>query len=172
MLPSASALASRREERVRKAFSVDHHGPGNARLSHGARGIYGELGDTVDAAEEEPAAEKPAVEKPYLWLSPLLVALCPRVRRELEAKLSQIDAKYEAKEAERQAKCEADKEKRRLVGLQRAEELATELAERAERAERAEPVCVCVCGKCRKDSVSPLASPLGSQSVATFNAKV
>ena len=47
MLPSASALASRREERVRKAFSVDHHGPGDARLSHGARGIYGELGDTV-----------------------------------------------------------------------------------------------------------------------------
>ena len=125
-----------------------------------------------DAAEEEPAAEKPAVEKAYLWLSPLLVALCPRVRRELEAKLSQIDAKYEAKEAERQAKCEADKEKRRLVGLQRTEELATELAERAERAERAEPVCVCVCGKCRKGGVSPLASPLGSRSVATFNAKV
>ena len=47
MLPSASALASRREERVRKAFSVDHHGPGNARLSHGAIGIYGALGDTV-----------------------------------------------------------------------------------------------------------------------------
>ena len=47
MLPSASALASRREERVQKAFSVDHHGPGDARLSHGAIGIYGELGDTV-----------------------------------------------------------------------------------------------------------------------------
>ena len=47
MLPSASALASRREERVRKAFSVDHHGPGNARLSHGAIGIYGEWGDSV-----------------------------------------------------------------------------------------------------------------------------
>ena len=26
----------RREERVQKAFSVDHHGPGNARLSHRA----------------------------------------------------------------------------------------------------------------------------------------
>ena len=47
MLPSASALASRREERVRKAFSFDHHGPGDARLSHSAKGIYGELGDTV-----------------------------------------------------------------------------------------------------------------------------
>ena len=33
-------------------------------------------------------------------------------------------------------------------------------------------VCVCVCGKCRKGGVSPLASPLGSRSVATFNAKV
>ena len=29
-----SALDSTREERVRKAFSVDHHGPGDARLSH------------------------------------------------------------------------------------------------------------------------------------------
>jgi hypothetical protein len=32
-------LASRREERVQKAFSVDHHGPGDARLSHSAAGI-------------------------------------------------------------------------------------------------------------------------------------
>ena len=38
MLPSASALGCRREERVQKAFSVDHHGPGNARLSHRAVG--------------------------------------------------------------------------------------------------------------------------------------
>ena len=29
-----SALDSTSEERVRKAFSVDHHGPGDARLSH------------------------------------------------------------------------------------------------------------------------------------------
>ena len=63
-------------------------------------------------------------------------------------------------------------EKRRLIELKRAEELAAVLAELAERAERAEPVCVCVCGKCRKGGVSPLASPLGSRSVATFNAKV
>ena len=47
MLPSASVLARKHEERVQKAFSVDHHGPGDARLSHGAKGIYGELGDTV-----------------------------------------------------------------------------------------------------------------------------
>ena len=47
MLPSASALASRREERVQKAFSVDHHGPGDARLSQSAAGIYGESGDYV-----------------------------------------------------------------------------------------------------------------------------
>ena len=34
---SASVVALR-EERVQKAFSVDHHGPGNARLSHRAVG--------------------------------------------------------------------------------------------------------------------------------------
>ena len=33
MLPSASVLARKHEERVQKAFSVDHHGPGDARLS-------------------------------------------------------------------------------------------------------------------------------------------
>ena len=33
MLPSASVLACRRKERVQKAVSVDHHGPGDARLS-------------------------------------------------------------------------------------------------------------------------------------------
>ena len=47
MLPSALVLDCRREERVQKACSVDHHGPGDARLSHSAKGIYGELGDTV-----------------------------------------------------------------------------------------------------------------------------
>ena len=47
MLPSASALASRREERVQKAFFVDHRGPGDARLSHSAAGIYGEYSDYV-----------------------------------------------------------------------------------------------------------------------------
>ena len=55
MLPSASALASRREERVQKAFSVDHHGPGDARLSQSAAGIYGESGDYV----HEPTPAKP-----------------------------------------------------------------------------------------------------------------
>ena len=33
MVPRASVLACRREERVQKAVSVDHHGPGDARLS-------------------------------------------------------------------------------------------------------------------------------------------
>ena len=33
MLPSASVLASRQEERVQKAVAVVHHGPGDARLS-------------------------------------------------------------------------------------------------------------------------------------------
>ena len=49
MLPSASALASRRKERVQKAFFVDHHGPGDARLSHSAAGIYGEYSNYVPA---------------------------------------------------------------------------------------------------------------------------
>ena len=33
VLPRASVLDCRREERVQKACSVDHHGPGDARLS-------------------------------------------------------------------------------------------------------------------------------------------
>ena len=49
MLSSASDLASRREESVQKAFSVDHHGPGDARLSHRATAIYGEYSDYVQA---------------------------------------------------------------------------------------------------------------------------
>ena len=47
VLPSASALASRREERVQKAFSVDHHEAGDARLSHSASGVYGAKCDYV-----------------------------------------------------------------------------------------------------------------------------
>ena len=42
-------MACRREERVQKAFSVDHHGPGDARLSHRATAIYGEHSDYVRA---------------------------------------------------------------------------------------------------------------------------
>ena len=49
MLPSASALACRREERVQKAFSVDHHEAGDARLSHSASGLYGAKCDYVAA---------------------------------------------------------------------------------------------------------------------------
>ena len=74
-------------------------------------------------------------------------------------------------------KTEADEaaweEENRLLLLQRAEDhRLAELWRARELAERAEPVCVCVCGKCWKGGVSPLASPLGSRSVATFNAKV
>ena len=47
MLPSASALACRREERVQKAFSVDHHEAGDARLSHSASRVYGAKCDYV-----------------------------------------------------------------------------------------------------------------------------
>ena len=36
-LPSASALAGKREERIKKAFSDEHHGPGDARQSHSDR---------------------------------------------------------------------------------------------------------------------------------------
>ena len=58
MLPSASALASRREERVQKAFSVDHHGPGDARLSHRATAIYGEHSDYVKGRLVQQACER------------------------------------------------------------------------------------------------------------------
>ena len=48
MLPSGSALACRREERVHKAFSVDHHAPGEATEKESAMGlhvqVYGEYG--------------------------------------------------------------------------------------------------------------------------------
>ena len=37
MLPSVWVFALKHEERVQKAFSVDHHGPGDARLSHSAK---------------------------------------------------------------------------------------------------------------------------------------
>ena len=63
MLPSASALASRREERVQKAFSVDHHGPGDARLSHRATAIYGEHSDYVAPPR---AAQHDSRRKKYL----------------------------------------------------------------------------------------------------------
>ena len=57
MLPSASALASRREERVQKASSVDHHGPGDARLSHRATAIYGEHSDYVEEIDTSLACD-------------------------------------------------------------------------------------------------------------------
>ena len=50
MLHGSSILASRREERVQKAALVDHHGPGDARLSHSAIGLYGEQSDYVGEA--------------------------------------------------------------------------------------------------------------------------
>ena len=74
-------------------------------------------------------------------------------------------------------KTEADEaaweEDHRLFLLQRAKDhRLAELWRARELAERAEPVCVCVCGKCWKGGVSPLASHFGSLSVATYNAKV
>ena len=42
MLPSVWVLALKHEERVQKAFSVDHHEAGDARLSHSANGPRGE----------------------------------------------------------------------------------------------------------------------------------
>ena len=41
MLPSASVLAYRREERVQKAFSGDHHGHGDGRLRASNRSVQG-----------------------------------------------------------------------------------------------------------------------------------
>ena len=61
-------------------------------------------------------------------------------------------------------------EDNRLLLLQRAED--HRLAELWRARELAEPVCVCVCGKCWKGGVSPLASQFGSLSVATVNAMV
>ena len=49
MLPSASALACRREERIQKAVSVDHHGPGDARLSAVLNPLSGARCDYVGA---------------------------------------------------------------------------------------------------------------------------
>ena len=37
MLPSVWVFALKHEERVQKAFLVDHHGPEDARLSHSAK---------------------------------------------------------------------------------------------------------------------------------------
>ena len=37
MLPSVWVFALKHEERVQKAVSVDHHAPGDARLSHSAK---------------------------------------------------------------------------------------------------------------------------------------
>ena len=89
------------------------------------------------------------------------------------AEFAKLQAKHKAESAERWAKCEVPAEWKAALaqrGLQRAED--HRLAELWRARELAEPVCVCVCGKCRKGGVSPLASPLGSRSVATFNAKV
>ena len=47
MLPSASVLAYRREERVQKAFSGDHHGHGDARLRASAHPLRGVICDYV-----------------------------------------------------------------------------------------------------------------------------
>ena len=47
-------MACRREERVQKAFSVDHHGPGDARLSHSASRVYGAKFDYVGDGLEAP----------------------------------------------------------------------------------------------------------------------
>ena len=55
MLHGSSILASRREERVQKAALVDHHGPGDARLSHSAIGLYGEQSDYVQGPPPTPA---------------------------------------------------------------------------------------------------------------------
>ena len=64
-------------------------------------------------------------------------------------------------------------EENRLPLQQRADDhRLAELWRARELAERAEPVCVCVCGKCWKGGVSPLASQFGSLSVATVNAMV
>ena len=52
MLPSASVLASRREERVQKAVAVVHHGPGDARLSGVLNALSGPECDYVQSIDK------------------------------------------------------------------------------------------------------------------------
>ena len=47
MLPSVWVFALKHEERVQKAFSVDHHGPEDARLSHVLNPLSGPKCDYV-----------------------------------------------------------------------------------------------------------------------------
>ena len=46
-LPSTSVLASKRKETVQKGFSIVHHEPGDARLSHSAIRLFRESSDYV-----------------------------------------------------------------------------------------------------------------------------
>eukprot|EP00964_Phaeocystis_antarctica_P032451 scaffold18384_cov37-Phaeocystis_antarctica.AAC.1 len=61
MLPSASVLAYRREERVQKAFSGDHHGHGDARLRARATPAQGRKMRLCGFESSEALAEQPAV---------------------------------------------------------------------------------------------------------------
>ena len=51
MLPSVWVFALKHEERVQKAFSVDHHGPEDARLSHVLNPLSGPECDYVSGVE-------------------------------------------------------------------------------------------------------------------------
>ena len=62
MLPSVWVFALKHEERVQKAFLVDHHGPEDARLSHSAkpslpRGMR--LCDRLSEKRSERASKRP-----------------------------------------------------------------------------------------------------------------
>ena len=63
MLHGSSILASRREERVQKAALVDHHGPGDARLSHSAIGLFREQSDYVPLTDPSMWPGPPTVQE-------------------------------------------------------------------------------------------------------------
>ena len=71
-LPSTSVLASKRKETVQKGFSIVHHEPGDARLSHSAIRLFRESSDYVTPSS--PRAVPPlqrALSFPDAALSPL-----------------------------------------------------------------------------------------------------
>ena len=127
--------------------------------------------------EEEPAAEEPHTLSPVRfkigsvewllvkralnqWTYAVTLWKAEQEQERVQAEYDEIDARYAKKEEENEARYAKEVEE---MEARHAEPLPWH---------GGPAVCVCVCGKCRKGGVSPLASPLGSRSVATFNAKV
>ena len=67
MLHGSSILASRCEERVQKAALVDHHGPGDARLSHSAIGLFREQSDYVAFDKDPSSCRRASYARTSFW---------------------------------------------------------------------------------------------------------